>query len=130
MKPASIRTVLISAAFFLLLALFLPTIFESHAAVAPKGGSVMDGEGVFWFTDTGESLPARFDHFAHQARNPDCRTCHDRLFTMERGSTDINRRLNSESMANGKYCGACHDGERAFSVKENCSACHKKPSEP
>jgi c(7)-type cytochrome triheme protein len=125
MKLTLFRPALISASLFLLLA-----VFGSRAAVAPKIGSVLDGEGIFWFTDTGERSPVRFDHFAHQAKNPDCRTCHDRLFTMERGNSDSNSDLNSESMANGKYCGACHNGELAFSVKENCETCHKKPAEP
>jgi len=126
MKLFSIRKILITLA----LPLLLVTFFESHAAVAPKVGSILDGEGIFWFTDTGEQAPVRFNHFGHQAQNPDCRICHDILFKMERSSTDINNLLNSKSMADGKYCGACHNGERTFSVKDNCAACHKKPTEP
>lgn len=126
MKRFPARTILIIVTLPLLLVAF----FESHAAVAPKVGSILDGEGVFWFTDTGEQPPVRFNHFGHQAQNPDCRTCHDTLFKMERGSTDMNSDLNSEAMEKGKFCGACHNGERAFSVKENCAACHMKPTEP
>lgn len=126
MRLSSIRTIFISA----LLSFLLATVFVSYAAVAPKVDSALDGEGVFWFADTDDMPPARFDHFAHQAKNPDCRTCHDILFKMERGSSDSNRRLTSESMAKGKYCGGCHNGESAFSVKENCDTCHKKQTEP
>jgi c(7)-type cytochrome triheme protein len=123
MKPSPVRTKLIPAALFLLAV----SVFAGRAAAIPKGDLAMDGEGIFWFTDTGERAHVRFDHFAHQAQDPDCRTCHDRLFTMERGSSDANGLLNSENMANGKYCGACHNGQLAFSVKENCAACHKPP---
>jgi len=28
-------------------------------------------------------------------------------------------------MEKGLYCGACHDGQRAFTVKGNCDKCHK-----
>jgi c(7)-type cytochrome triheme protein len=25
----------------------------------------------------------------------------------------------------GNYCGGCHNGKDAFTVKENCEKCHK-----
>jgi c(7)-type cytochrome triheme protein len=29
-----------------------------------------------------------------------------------------------EQMSEGKSCGACHEGNTAFTVEDNCSTCH------
>jgi c(7)-type cytochrome triheme protein len=50
-----------------------------------------------------------------------CTECHYRYFKM---STQQHRATMAEMQA-GKSCGACHNGQKAFSVKENCSKCHK-----
>lgn len=52
-----------------------------------------------------------------------CSDCHFRLFNTSRGSRV---RMTMAEMANGRSCGACHNGDLAFSVKENCSKCHKQ----
>ena len=31
-----------------------------------------------------------------------------------------------KEMQKGKSCGACHNGKTAFSVKGDCTKCHKK----
>ncbi len=31
-----------------------------------------------------------------------------------------------KQMQQGKSCGACHNGKKAFSVKGDCVKCHKK----
>jgi len=85
--------------------------------------SLMD-DGIFWFNDTGEEKPVRFSHFDHQRADPDCRTCHDLIFLMERGSTDAEGALNKANMTVGLYCGRCHNGTKAFSVNEECERCH------
>ncbi|HBA88332.1 MAG TPA: hypothetical protein DCZ75_10200 [Geobacter sp.] len=68
--------------------------------------------------------PVVFAHWSHRSRYT-CRVCHQELgFSMRQGDTGITRR---EYLA-GKYCGACHNGTIAFSVKEgprqNCKKCH------
>jgi len=37
-------------------------------------------------------------------------------------------KLTMAAMNEGKFCGACHDGKKAFSVKApaDCVKCHKK----
>jgi c(7)-type cytochrome triheme protein len=30
-----------------------------------------------------------------------------------------------EAMESGKSCGACHDGDTAFGVAEDCESCHE-----
>ena len=75
-----------------------------------------DGSGPF--------PPAVFAHWVHRV-NFRCDTCHDSLFKMEAGSTEITM----ASIARGEACGACHDGSRAFATTiSNCTRCHVSPS--
>jgi c(7)-type cytochrome triheme protein len=67
-----------------------------------------------------------FPHWSHRARYT-CRVCHlDLGFSMRSGDTGITR----EQYLAGKYCGACHDGKTAFSVRSGdssqCARCHMK----
>lgn len=66
--------------------------------------------------------PVIFSHWLHRAE-ASCRICHGELeFDFIIGETSITEADNRE----GRFCGACHNGEFAFSVqeKENCSRCH------
>jgi c(7)-type cytochrome triheme protein len=68
--------------------------------------------------------PVVFPHWSHRARHT-CRVCHLELgFSMRSGDTRITR----EQYLAGKYCGACHDGKTAFSVRDGdssqCGRCH------
>jgi len=67
-----------------------------------------------------------FPHWSHRSRYT-CRVCHlDLGFSMRSGDTGITR----EQYLAGKYCGACHDGKTAFSVRSGdssqCARCHMK----
>ncbi len=50
-----------------------------------------------------------------------CNDCHASLFKMKKGADA----MTMKDMEAGKFCGACHNGTKAFSVKE-CDKCHKK----
>lgn len=66
--------------------------------------------------------PVIFSHWLHRAE-ASCRICHGELeFDMIAGETPIAEADNRE----GRFCGACHNGEFAFSVQEeaNCPRCH------
>jgi c(7)-type cytochrome triheme protein len=68
--------------------------------------------------------PVVFAHWSHRAKYT-CRVCHlDLGFSMRSGDTGITR----EQYLSGKYCGACHDGKTAFTVKDGpqaaCARCH------
>lgn len=66
--------------------------------------------------------PVVFSHRIHRSRFT-CRVCHVELeFSMKKGGTGITR----EEYLEGLYCGACHNGEVAFSVKYSCNLCHVK----
>jgi c(7)-type cytochrome triheme protein len=51
-----------------------------------------------------------------------CQACHPDPFL----SVKQHKKVTMKEMQQGKSCGACHDGKKAFSVKGDCSKCHKK----
>ncbi|MBX6423161.1 cytochrome c3 family protein [Thermosulfurimonas sp. F29] len=66
-----------------------------------------------------------FDHKVHvEKAGLSCEDCHEDLFEMEAGSTQKNEDFNMQALYNGKYCGACHDGETAFASNTRCATCH------
>lgn len=66
-----------------------------------------------------------FSHEAHvEGMGFECETCHDGLFDMEQGAALDRGDFTMASLADGMYCGGCHDGETAFSSDSNCDSCH------
>jgi len=65
--------------------------------------------------------PVTFSHWSHRLHYT-CRVCHLELeFEMKLNTTEITEDANKA----GKFCGACHNGDIAFSHnKENCDKCH------
>ena len=63
--------------------------------------------------------PVVFPHWFHRIRFR-CKVCHADLgFKFEAGGNDISML----KIIDGEYCGACHNGNVAWSV-ENCNLCH------
>lgn len=63
--------------------------------------------------------PVVFPHWFHRVRYQ-CRVCHTQLgFELRAGATHTSM----DEIANGKFCGACHDGDIAWPV-EHCDLCH------
>jgi c(7)-type cytochrome triheme protein len=60
----------------------------------------------------------------HADKGIKCPSCHPAIFKMKKGA-DV---VTMKDMNEGKFCGACHDGAKAFGVKEkdNCPKCHAK----
>ncbi len=54
----------------------------------------------------------------------DCESCHDSLFQMEIGNAEQNDDFTMQSLYDGQYCGACHDGSTAFASNTRCTVCH------
>jgi c(7)-type cytochrome triheme protein len=71
---------------------------------------------------SGEYPRARFAHWVHRVRYQ-CSACHPQLFDMRAGSDT----LTMSAMQKGEACGACHDGDVAFSLL-NCTTCHATPA--
>lgn len=61
-----------------------------------------------------------FPHWLHRMLFT-CEVCHTELeIEMEAGGTGINE----AAIAQGRYCGACHDGVKYFGREKNCRFCH------
>ncbi len=66
-----------------------------------------------------------FDHKVHvEDQGLDCDSCHDDPFEMAAGTAEENGDFTMKSLYEGRYCGACHDGETAFASNTRCTACH------
>ena len=63
--------------------------------------------------------PVVYPHWFHRIRFQ-CRVCHSEMgFEMRVGANNVTM----EEIIDGKFCGACHNGEIAWSV-DNCDLCH------
>ncbi len=65
-----------------------------------------------------------FDGKVHADKGLKCADCHPAVFKMKKGADTITMKDINE----GKFCGHCHNGTKAFSAKDaaNCGKCHKK----
>ena len=78
------------------------------------------------YSDAAGMRPAIFPHWFHRVRFR-CKVCHADLgFKFKAGGNEINM----VKIIDGQFCGACHNGDIAWSV-ENCNLCHSaKPGTP
>lgn len=71
------------------------------------------------FADAAGMRPVVFPHWFHRIRFR-CKVCHADLgFKLKAGDNEITM----AKIIEGQYCGACHNGEIAWSI-ENCDVCH------
>lgn len=76
--------------------------------------------------------PARatFDHKTHTMDvGLECTDCHDDLFAMESKKESNRETFTMAAMAEGEFCGACHNGDDAFDSASQCASCHFEPTE-
>lgn len=74
------------------------------------------------------TIKTRFDHRIHtEDVGLECSACHPDIFEMEKGAADANGDCTMETFKNGKYCGACHNGDIAFDFSTQCESCHFPP---
>ena len=78
------------------------------------------------YSDAAGMRPVVFPHWFHRMRFR-CKVCHADLgFQFKAGGNQINML----KIIDGQFCGACHNGEIAWSI-ENCNLCHSaKPGTP
>jgi len=71
------------------------------------------------YSDAAGMRPVVFPHWFHRVRYR-CKVCHADLgFKFQAGGNEINM----VKIIDGQFCGACHNGEVAWSI-ENCNMCH------
>ena len=89
--------------------------FMYYEAARAEYGDVVINE----FSDEAGMRPVIFPHWFHRIRFR-CKVCHGDLgFKFEAGGNGINML----KIIDGEYCGACHNGNVAWSI-ENCDLCH------
>jgi c(7)-type cytochrome triheme protein len=78
------------------------------------------------YADAAGMRPVVFPHWFHRVRFS-CKVCHGDLgFKFKAGGNEINML----KIIDGQYCGACHNGNIAWSI-ENCNICHSgNPNTP
>jgi len=101
--------------------LFALLLVMPHALQAEFGDVVINN-----YSDKEGMRPVIFPHWFHRMRFR-CKVCHADLgFKFKAGGNDINML----KIIDGEYCGACHNGEVAWST-EHCDLCHSaKPGTP
>lgn len=99
----------------------LGLVMDPPVAQAEYGDVVINN-----YSDAAGMRPVIFPHWFHRVRFR-CKVCHADLgFKFKAGGNEINM----VKIIDGEYCGACHNGEIAWSV-ENCNLCHSaKPGTP
>ncbi|GAB3767535.1 hypothetical protein GCM10028796_29500 [Ramlibacter monticola] len=114
------------------------TLATRVAAVALLGGAILSGlvatearaeygdVVINNYSDKAGMRPVVFPHWFHRIRFR-CKVCHADLgFKFKAGGNEINM----VKVIDGQFCGACHNGEVAWSI-ENCNMCHSaKPGTP
>lgn len=97
---------------------FLGTVVVEKAVAQMKGPADFDFDGK----GNGKIV---FSHEKHLAKSPKCTDCHTKFFKMTKGQRTA---MKMADMNGGKECGACHNGQTAFSAKDqaNCTKCHQK----
>ncbi len=104
---------------FLVLALAVAVMFAmAVSAFAVPAGKTVEFDGK----SAGKVV---FDGKIHADKGLKCADCHQSgLFKMKKGA-DV---ITMKDINDGKFCGACHNGTKAFGAKDaaNCAKCHKK----
>lgn len=100
-----------------LLTVAIAVVFVGSAMAVPPGKNVEYAGG-----GAGKVV---FDGKTHADKGLKCNDCHTKLFPMKKAPAGAYKMA---EMKEGKNCGACHDGKKAFSSSDpaDCAKCHKK----
>ncbi len=94
-------------------------VLSTGSAMATPPGKTVEFAG-------GTQGKVVFDGKSHAAAGLKCPDCHTKpkLFEMKKGADKITM----AEINKGKFCGACHDGKKAFKANDpaDCAKCHKK----
>ncbi len=99
-------------------------IFRSFIGAALLSGSVAwagIGGGDITFKVNGANDVVFKHEFHVQKKGLKCADCHNAIFKPKASIFSSTM----EKMRNGEACGVCHNGKRAFDVRDNCARCHK-----
>ena len=85
-------------------------------------GAVPEGVSINW--PGGGEGKVVFDGTTHAAKGFQCDACHVAGLFQTKKDAD---KITMAAMKQGKFCGACHNGKKAFSATDpaKCLQCHK-----
>jgi c(7)-type cytochrome triheme protein len=108
------------------LALQLAALAVLLAAIALPARAEYGDVVINNYADGAGMRPVVFPHWFHRIRFA-CKVCHADLgFKFKAGGNEITM----AKIIDGQFCGACHNGDVAWSI-ENCNMCHSgKPGTP
>ena len=102
--------------------LLIVFIIIAAVAVLVPMSKIIGGGLLIYYPSEDEETPGgvTFNHYTHVEKlDLKCTDCHYNLFASEQHASGITM----EGIFEGEWCGACHDGDKAFGVDE-CDACH------
>jgi c(7)-type cytochrome triheme protein len=104
----------------IILAILVSVVFIGGAMAVPPGKTLEFPGG-----DKGKVV---FDGKEHAEKGSKCNACHPAIFPMKGPGKEGAAKITMADINAGKYCGTCHNGEKAFksSDEANCGKCHKK----
>lgn len=73
---------------------------------------------TFQTKSAGKVVFSHKDHIKKSGMTNNCNACHDSIYAIKKKVT-----YTMADMEKGKSCGACHNGSKAFALKE-CARCH------
>jgi c(7)-type cytochrome triheme protein len=90
------------------------------ALLAGAAFAVQAGKTLIF--DKGPQGEVAFDGSKHAIAGLKCTDCHrkDLFPKMKKGTVSITM----NDIYDGRYCGACHNGVKAFGAQDNCVKCH------
>lgn len=92
------------------------SLVASFLVIASVALSVPPGKKIVYECPNGN---VTFDGTSHKSFK--CSECHPSIFKMKAKE----EKITMKSIYEGKYCGACHNGNKAFAPQGNCKKCHK-----
>lgn len=101
---------------------YILTIGLISLLLTPAAWAKIGAEDItFMVSNAGDVV---YNHDVHVEKlGLGCSECHYRVFA--RAAHNIRDKATMTEMQNGKSCGSCHNGRRAFGVDKNCSRCHQ-----
>lgn len=96
------------------------------ACLVPLSASAQKIGGGDLIFSPKNARPVLFSHEKHIVEQDlKCTNCHYGIFQMAQGSD----KMQMDKITKGDFCGKCHNGRKAFDVKDpnNCKRCHKPP---
>ncbi len=106
----------------------LLTLLALVTALIVTNGVLLAEEGMFHGGDILYTEPVKSVLFSHKVHAEDmgmgCDMCHAGLFEMAALNAQNNEDFTMDGLYEGKYCGACHNGQFAFASDTQCARCH------